>query len=152
MLWSLRWTLVTRNEIEDGQQDSQDPIPLCQITSTLQWYPGSCPWSLSVAVRNGRGSRAVPTLVLSISSLNLLMNPLLHFPLQDPGSRRFVEVGDLEDMCGIDPVIRPPPHHLVAIGDEFVHRNLGNVRQCTDWMVLGMLDDVHYCRWQREPH
>ena len=53
------------------------------------------------------------------------MNSLLDLPLKDPSSGRLVEIGNFENMSGIDPVIGPSSHNLVAIHHKFVDRNLG---------------------------
>lgn len=70
------------------------------------------------------------TLVFAVSTLHFLMNPLLHLPLQDTGSRRLVEVGYFKDMRRIDPVIRATAHDMVAFDIDFVDRHLVAVSGC----------------------
>ena len=64
------------------------------------------------------------TLVFSITALNLLMDPLLNLSFQNPCPRRLVKVGNLEDMCRIDPVVRAPAHYVVSRDIALVHWDL----------------------------
>lgn len=78
----------------------------------------------------GRGE-ARRTLVLSISTLNLLVDVFLHFALQDSGARGLVESGGFEDMCRIDPVVVSPSHYMlfeICSELEFPYRNLPEKR------------------------
>ena len=59
------------------------------------------------------------TLILSITSLNLLMYTFLHFSLQNSCSLRLVIVGYLEDMRSIDPIVLAASHDMVSIDIEF---------------------------------
>ena len=63
-------------------------------------------------------------LELSISTLNLLVRALLDFPLQNPRASGLVEVGDLEDVGRIDPVVFTLPHNMLAIDVQLVNGNL----------------------------
>lgn len=63
------------------------------------------------------------TLIFSIASLNLFMPSSLHLPLKNSSSGRLVKVGNLQDLCRIQPGIRPPTHTGDAICDIFVDRN-----------------------------
>lgn len=68
-----------------------------------------------------------PTLVFSISALNLLMDVLLNISLKDSRSSRLVEACSLQDVCRIDPVVVPPSHHMlfeICAELELVHGNL----------------------------
>jgi hypothetical protein len=53
-------------------------------------------------------------LVLAVAALDLLVDALLHFALEDAGARRLVEAGDLQDMGCIDPVVGATAHNMVA--------------------------------------
>jgi len=64
------------------------------------------------------------TLVFSISTLYLLMYPLLHLALENTGPGRFVEVGDFQDVCRIDPVVGSAAHYVVSSDIEFVYGHL----------------------------
>lgn len=64
------------------------------------------------------------TLVLSISTLNLLVHAFLHLPLQDSGSRRLVVFGYLKDVRRIDPVVLASAHDMVPFDRVFVDGNL----------------------------
>lgn len=70
------------------------------------------------------GHRLRLTLIFAISTLYLFMDTLLHFSLKNSGSRRFVVIGSLQDMCSIDPVVGASPHNIIAIGIVFVDRHL----------------------------
>lgn len=63
-------------------------------------------------------------LVLSISTLNFLMDTLLHFSFQNSCPGRFIEAGDFENMCGIDPVVGPTSHDVVGADFELVDGHL----------------------------
>ena len=74
-----------------------------------------------------KAKTAVPTLIFAVTSLNLLVNVLLHLALENSCPGRLVEAGRLEDVCGIDPVVRAPAHDMFFQVDtklEFVHGNL----------------------------
>lgn len=66
----------------------------------------------------------VCTLILAVASLHLLVRAFLHFPFEYTGSSRLVVVGDLEDMCGIDPIVRTSTHYMIATDIEFIDRYL----------------------------
>ena len=89
------------------------------------------------------------------------MHTLLHLTLEDSGARRFVEAGELQDVCGIDPVIASAAHDMVASDFELVNRDIavcGRVdiafslvhrEKCVRFMrfVSGGLPG---CRWYRK--
>lgn len=52
------------------------------------------------------------------------MNTLLHLSLEYSSPLRFVEIGDLEDMCCIDPIVGAPAHYMIAGDAVFVYGNL----------------------------
>lgn len=64
------------------------------------------------------------TLVFSITTLHLLMHPLLDLSFENSSSCRLIESSCLENMRCIDPVIRPPSHNTVAIDLELNYRDL----------------------------
>lgn len=66
----------------------------------------------------------MPTLIFAITALHLLMNSLLYLSLQNPGARRFVVIGDLQDVCRIYPVIGSPAHDMIVLHVELVHRHI----------------------------
>lgn len=87
------------------------------------------------------------TLVFPIPSLNLLMHPFLHLPLQDPCSSWFVIFGDFENVGGIYVVVVASAHDMVSFDIELEHWDLKspmNVSTCYDrqWK------DLHRYRWQ----
>jgi hypothetical protein len=53
-------------------------------------------------------------LVFSVASLHLLVHAFLDFALEDSGAGGLVEIGDLEDVCCIDPVVCATSHYMVA--------------------------------------
>lgn len=57
------------------------------------------------------------TLVFAVAALDLFMLSLLHFSFQHTSSLGFVEAGNFEDLCRIQPRIGPPSHH----GDTLAH-------------------------------
>lgn len=63
-------------------------------------------------------------MVFSITALDLFVNALLYFPLKNSCSRGLVEVGDLEDMCCIDPVVGTTTHYMVSFNVELKDRYL----------------------------
>lgn len=53
------------------------------------------------------------------------MNTLLDLALQNASAKRLVICGNLQDMRGIDPVVRTPAHDMVAhTRRELVDRNI----------------------------
>ena len=52
------------------------------------------------------------------------MNTFLHFSFKYPRSRRFVIVGDLENVGSIYIIVVPPAHDMVGIHVEFKNRYL----------------------------
>lgn len=56
------------------------------------------------------------TLKLSIASLDLLMVALLYVTLENASSGGLVEAGSLQDMGGIDPVVRLSAHNMLPLG------------------------------------
>lgn len=56
--------------------------------------------------------------------LHLLMNTFLDLPFQDPRSCRLVEVGNFQDMCRINPIVRPTAHDRVDTTEAFIDRDL----------------------------
>lgn len=67
------------------------------------------------------------TLIFAISTLNFLMDVLLHISFQDSGSRRLVKAGSFQDVSCIDPIIVPSSHNMffeVASELEFVNGDL----------------------------
>ena len=66
----------------------------------------------------------IHTLILPISTLNLLMHILLHLALKYPGARGLVKVSDFENVRRVDPVVCPSAHHMVALDVEFVYGDL----------------------------
>jgi hypothetical protein len=104
MLGRRRRTPVAGYVVEDGAHLVQDAVALCKLAPLLKRYPCS--------------------LVLSISALHLLVHALLHFALEDTGSGGLVIVGNLEDMCSVDPVVGAASHNMVAVDIALVDRDL----------------------------
>lgn len=98
------WTPVARHKVEDGPHLMQDAVAFGEMASLFERYPCS--------------------LVLSIAALDLLVHAFLHLSLQNAGSCRFVVVGHLQDVGGVDPVVGASAHNMVAVDIAFVHRNL----------------------------
>lgn len=95
--------------------------------------PGSCSWwrgpchlarvskflhGLASALSRAGG---VHTLVFSIPALNLLVCALLHLSFEDSCARRLVEFRNLQDVCGIDPVVDPSSHDMITGDIELVN-------------------------------
>ena len=55
--------------------------------------------------------RSPPTLIFAVASLDLLVEFLLDFSLQNSGSRRFVKARSFQDVGRIDPVISSTAHN-----------------------------------------
>lgn len=76
---------------------------------------------LSEASSSGEGAEARLTLILPVSSLDLLMGILLHLSLQDARSCGLVEAGGLQDVCGVDPVVLATSHDMfLEVGSELI--------------------------------
>lgn len=81
---------------------------------------------VTVSAENYLSHAGMDTLVFAVTALDLLMNPFLHLTLEDTGSRWLIEPCNFENMCRIDPVIRPPSHNTVGTDLELIHRDLVN--------------------------
>jgi hypothetical protein len=57
----------------------------------------------------------LPTLVLSIPTLNLFMFALLYFSLEHTSSLRFVESCDFQDLSRVQPRVSAPAHDSNAL-------------------------------------
>jgi hypothetical protein len=69
----------------------------------------------------------LPTLILSVTALDLLVHVLLHLTLENAGSGGLVEASCLQDVCRVDPVILAAAHDMffeVGAELEFVDGNL----------------------------
>lgn len=64
------------------------------------------------------------TLVFPVTSLNFLMHTFLYISLQYACSRGFVEVGHLQDMRSINPIIVAPTHDMFTATGKFKNRDL----------------------------
>lgn len=64
------------------------------------------------------------TLVFSVTTLDLLMNPFLHFSLEDARPSRLVEVGNFQNVGRVNPVIGATAHNMVSIDVKLVYRHL----------------------------
>lgn len=73
---------------------------------------------------DGPQTSSLCTLIFSVTTLHLLVYPLLHFALKDAGPGRLVVVGDLEDVGGIYPVIGASAHDMIAFNSELIDRHL----------------------------
>jgi hypothetical protein len=73
----------------------------------------------------------VRTLVFAIATLHLLVDALLHFPLQNSRTRGLVIFRDFEDVSSIDPVVSATAHHMVAVDSILVDWNLEVVSTCS---------------------
>ena len=71
------------------------------------------------------------TLIFAISTLHLLVNALLDLPFEDASSSWFVKTGNLEDVCRIDPIVRPASHDMVSKQLELVDRYLQSMSNST---------------------
>lgn len=95
--------------VENGSHLFQDAIALCKVATFLKWNPCA--------------------LILSIATLHLLVNALLHFALEDTGSGRLVVIGYLEDVGCVDPVVGAAAHDMVAVDIALIHGDLsGSIR------------------------
>jgi hypothetical protein len=69
----------------------------------------------------------VNTLIFAITTLNLFMQLLLDFSLQDTGPRRFIEACSFQDMRRIDPIVMATAHYMfleIRTKLEFIDGNL----------------------------
>ena len=74
-----------------------------------------------------RTDGSLPTLILSVATLDLLVHVLLHLTLEDAGSGGLVEAGCLQDVCRVEPVIVAAAHNMffeVGAELELVDGNL----------------------------
>lgn len=61
----------------------------------------------------------VHALVFSITTLNLLMQFLLHLTLQDTSPSRLIETSSFQNVCRIDPVVMATAHDMfLEVGSE----------------------------------
>lgn len=92
----------------------------CPLSRGIQ-VPGS-------SVRKSRNCvRETPTLVFSITTLNLLMDILLYVSFEDPRPSWLVKAGSLQDVGRIDPIVLPSSHDMflhVTTKLEFIYRYL----------------------------
>lgn len=107
MLWRGWRAPVAGHVVEDGAHLVQHAVALGKVSPLLERYPRA--------------------LVLSIAALDLLVDALLDFALQDAGARGLVVVGHLEDVRGIDPVVGAPAHDMVAVDIALIHGDLESV-------------------------
>lgn len=63
-------------------------------------------------------------MVLSVTALHFFMHVHLDFLLENTRPRRLVQICDLENVCGIDPVVFTPPHDMGSADIEFIHGDL----------------------------
>ena len=78
----------------------------------------------------------IHTLILSVTSLDLLMHTLLDFPLQNSSPSRLVIFGYFEDMCRVDPVVRPSAHDVIVVDIELID---GNITICRGVDLAGII-------------
>lgn len=96
----------------------------------------ACPLSRGIqvpssGVRKSRDcAKGKPTLVFSITTLNLLVNILLYVSFEDPSPSWLVKASSLQDVCRIDPIVLPSSHDMflhITAKLEFVYRYLKTV-------------------------
>lgn len=109
MLGRRRRSLVSRHKVKDCAHLLQHLIALRQDLAILERDPCA--------------------LILPIPTLDLLMDALLDFALEDAGSSRLIVVGDLEDVGSVDPVVGAAAHYMVARNIALVHGDLHPVSQ-----------------------
>lgn len=122
MLGGRRRTPVAGDVVENGRELFKNAVALGKGAAVVKRDPGSCSGSFSVLLCGGRA--ATPTLVFAISSLHLLVHALLDLALENAGASRLVEVGDLQDVGCIDPVVGAAAHNMVAGNIELVDGDL----------------------------
>ncbi len=115
MLGCLRWASVPWYKIEDWSEGLKDFVAPSKLSAIWQRYPSPL---ITVSEAVGQKSENELTLVFSVTTLDLLMNPFLNLSLQNPSSRRLVRTGDFEDMRGIDPVVRASSHYIVNLSSN----------------------------------
>jgi len=104
MLRGGRRAPVAGDEVEDGQHLLEHTVALSQHAPIMQWHPGA--------------------LVLAVPALDLFMDALLDLALEDARAGRFVEVGYLEDVRCVDPVVGAPAHDVVATHIKLIDGDL----------------------------
>ena len=116
MLWSWRWTPVAGNIVEDSGDAFDDAMLLGKLTTFTQRDPCA--------------------LVLPISTLDLFMDTLLHLSFKDSCSCGFVEAGDLENVCCVDPVVGSSSHDMVTTDLQLIDWHLRS-QLVSGWATTG---------------
>lgn len=65
------------------------------------------------------------------------MNTFLYFPLKNSRSSWLIKVGDLENVCCIDPIVRTAAHHMVSFDVELKNRYLDDRQFQFPWKGHG---------------
>lgn len=113
MLRGRRRASVTRDEIEDGRN--------------------AVKYAMLFGKRTTLGQRNPCALVFAITTLDLLMNTLLHFSFQNSSPCWFVKAGDFQDVSCIDPIVRSTSHDMVIANLEFIDGHLQKDGQLVRW-------------------
>ena len=104
-----RWrAVVAWNKFENRTKLFVDPIPMGERFTMLERNPGACR-----KLEGGHEIAAeIHALVFSITTLNLLMQFLLHLTLQDTSPSRLIETSSFQNVCRIDPVVMATAHDM----------------------------------------
>lgn len=120
MFGCLRWADRARNEIKERSQLAEDAIAFCKHSSFVQRDPST--W---VVMRKALEERRLkPTLILSVTPLDLFMDTFLNLSFQYPCPSGLVVVCYFENMRCVDPIILATAHDMIPAHIEFIHWDL----------------------------
>lgn len=100
MLWRRWGAPIAGNEVKDGQELVENAVALGEHATIVEWNPCS--------------------LIFAISTLHLFVHTLLDLALEDARAGGLVEVGDLQDVGCVDPVVGATAHDMVALNIELI--------------------------------
>lgn len=118
--------MIARFVVKNRQQLFQAASPLSQHAAISKRYPSA----YIIAGVNGVNREDVildlkkRTLIFAITSLHFLMRVFLNLSFQNSRTSRFVELGNFQNMRGVDPIVGSSTHNMVAINIILVYGNL----------------------------
>lgn len=121
MLWRRWGAPIAGNEVKDGQELVENAVALGEHATIVEWNPCSCS---SCVRRCYAWLTASLTLIFAISTLHLFVHTLLDLALEDARAGGLVEVGDLQDVGCVDPVVGATAHDMVALNIELIDGDL----------------------------
>lgn len=111
-----RRTICCGDELDYWLYDGANVVLLCQRDTSLQRHPSTWQPTTRSADAAYKKDASVVTLIFAITSLHLFMLALLYFTFENPCALWLVKPSDFEDLCSVEPSIRPAPHkrHTLA--------------------------------------